>query len=131
LNQLHSRLLVILALMVLMAVLSTIPGRAEEGDSVFVWAIAITPPAVHKLGHLGLYAALALLWLRFFEQRGLPAAIIMTLLITIVFGAALEWAQTAIPGRHGTFSDVLLNAAGSILGILAAILLPWPRRARQ
>ena len=35
----------------------------------------------------------------------------------------MEWRQTKVPGRFGTVNDVVLNAAGAALGLLAAIVL--------
>lgn len=122
-NEAPVRLLVVLGLMALIAFLSVIPGRAEEGDSVFTWAIAATPELLQKIGHLVLYGLLAMLWMRVLENTAPMARILLSLLITVGFGAVLEWAQTSIPGRFGTAIDVVLNAGGAILGILAAVLL--------
>jgi VanZ family protein len=42
----------------------------------------------------------------------------------ILYGAALEWLQAvAIPGRTGSWSDVLWNAAGAAGGCLAWLVL--------
>jgi VanZ family protein len=114
--------LVVLGLMALIAFLSVIPGQSEKGDSVFVWAVAVTPPTLQKIAHVVLYAAVALLWMRVFEGGGLLAASLKAALITIAFGAAMEWAQAGIPGRFGNVADILLNAVGTFLGILAAVL---------
>ena len=38
-------------------------------------------------------------------------------------GVALEWYQTQVPGRYGTIVDVLLNVAGTVIGLGLAVLL--------
>ena len=51
------------------------------------------------------------------------ARILLTLLCSVGLGAALEWYQTQVPGRFGTLVDVLLNVAGTVIGIVLAVLL--------
>ena len=103
---------------------SVIPGRPQPGDSAFVWILAATPTIVQKTLHLIAYALLAALWmwtLEFIDSRAWRAG--SALSIAIATGAAMEWLQLSIPGRFGTLGDVILNAAGAISGLLAAILL--------
>lgn len=118
------RLAVTLALMAALLALSIIPGRAQEGDSVFVWAVAMTPTALQKTMHVLLYALLAFLWAWTLSAvQSVSARIALALLLTAGFGASMEWAQTHIPGRFGTLQDALLNAGGAVLGLIAAGLL--------
>src|SRR6056297_3667255 len=115
------RLAVTLALMAGLLALSIIPGRAEEGDSIFVWAVAATPTPVQKLAHLVLYALLAYLWAWTLESiPSLPARLAAAFALTAGFGAAMEFAQTHIPGRFGNLTDVALNAAGAVIGLVLA-----------
>ncbi|WP_405234385.1 VanZ family protein [Lentisalinibacter salinarum] len=108
-------------LMTALVILSLIPGTAEDGDSVFVWAVALTPTPVQKLMHLLLYALLAFLLAWTLEAvnpvriRFLAAAV-----LAASFGAAMELAQTYVPGRFGTLVDALLNGAGAALGLFIA-----------
>jgi VanZ family protein len=44
-------------------------------------------------------------------------------IITVGFGAVVEWCQTRVPGRIGSLADVLLNAAGAALGLLVATIV--------
>lgn len=118
------RLAVTAAFMAILLVVSLIPGRAQPGDSVFVWLVASTPTPLQKMLHLLLYAVLTLLWvwtLESLESKVLRFGIAVS--IAICFGAAMEWYQTKIPGRFGTIFDVVLNAGGALIGVLAAIFL--------
>lgn len=113
-----------LAFMALLAAASMVPGRAQPGDSAFVWAIAKTPTLLQKTLHVFVYALLVLLWvwtLEAIESKWLR--IVVAVGVAVSFGAALEWYQTRVPGRFGTLFDVALNASGALLGVVAALLL--------
>ncbi len=118
------RWIITLTLVAAVIVLSAIPGHAQSGDSKFVWLVAVTPTFVQKLMHFLIYAGMAWLWTWTLEgvaPRWLRLAIAFVLAVGL--GAALEWYQTRVPGRFGTLLDVLLNAAGAIAGLAAAVLL--------
>jgi len=113
-----------LLLTILLLVLSLIPGRAEPGDSVFVWAVAMTPTPLQKLMHLLLYAVLTFLWAWTLEAlESVMTRFVVAALLAASFGAVMELAQTYVPGRFGTLSDALLNGAGAALGLLIAWVL--------
>ncbi len=119
-----SRLLITLAFVVLVIVLSVIPGKSQTGDSIFVWLIANTPTLVQKLMHVAVYAALVFLWawtLEHIESQTIRLATAFAL--TVSLGIALEWYQTTVPGRFGTLLDVLLNSLGALAGVIVAMLL--------
>ena len=116
------RVIITLCFMALLTVASIIPGSAEPGDSVFVWLVAKTPTLLQKSLHVCLYATLAVLWtwtLDAIQYKSRRLVIAVT--IAVCFGAAMEWFQTKVPGRYGTVVDVILNAAGALLGLVAAI----------
>ena len=118
------RIAITLCFMMALLIASVIPGRAQPGDSVFVWIVAKTPTALQKTLHLILYALLAMLWawsLEAIESRSQRLLVAIT--VAIGFGAAMEWYQTKVPGRYGTIVDVGLNAVGALLGIVAALIL--------
>jgi hypothetical protein len=118
------RFVLTFGLMAALLALSIIPGRAEEGDSVFVWAVAVTPSAIQNAGHVLLYALLAFMWAWALEAvRSVRLRLAIALVIAVGFGAALEYAQTFIPGRFGTLGDVTRNAAGAITGLILALFL--------
>lgn len=119
------RLSITLSLAVLVAVLSVTPGAATHDDAGFSWLIGMTPPPLQKLMHVLAYGILTLAWdwtlairLRRRRQRALLA-----MFLAIGEGILLEWWQTQVPGRFGTLTDVLLNAAGVVLGVLASLAL--------
>ena len=110
--------------MVLISIGSLTPHEPGRARSVLGRTLDRTPTPVQKLLHVGLYGLLALLlvWslgaISAFTPRLLTAFI-----ITVGFGAVMEWCQTRVPGRVGSLADVLLNAAGAALGLLAAMLI--------
>jgi VanZ like protein len=118
------RLLVTIVLIAVIVALSVVPGRALPGDSAFVWLVSVTPAPLQKLMHVVAYATLALLWMWTLEKIGsLPLRIALAFTISVGIGAALEWYQLSVPGRFGTLTDALLNAAGATAGLIAAVFL--------
>ena len=119
-----ARWIATLALVALIVLLSVVPGQPKPDDSSFAWLIARTPSLIQKLMHFVIYGALAFLWswtLESVNPRWLRIGAACVLAVGL--GAALEWYQTRVPGRFGTLMDVLLNAAGAIAGLAAALLL--------
>ena len=118
------RYLIVLAFVALIVALSIAPGRAQPDDTVFSWLVVNTAAPVQKALHFVIYAALVVLWMWTLEavgSRTLRALLSVTLAIGL--GAVLEWYQLSVPGRFGSLTDVLLNSAGAIIGLLLAILL--------
>lgn len=74
--------------------------------------------------HVATYAALAISWMWTLESIELRIVrIALTIIATIGLGALLEWYQTRVPGRFGTLFDVFLNTVGTLIGIIAALLI--------
>ena len=118
------RCLITLGFVVLVVVLSVIPGKSQTDDSIFVWLIASTPTLVQKLMHVVIYAALVFLWAWTLEHiESQLIRLVTAFALATSLGVALEWYQTTIPGRYGTLLDVLLNGLGAVAGLIAAILL--------
>jgi VanZ family protein len=118
------RWLLTLAFMAVIVVLSLTPDQGRPDDSVFQWLVAITSPPVQKFLHVVVFAILALLWMwTLADVESRLVRILLTLLCSVVLGVALEWFQTQVPGRFGTITDVLLNIAGTVIGIGLAVLL--------
>jgi VanZ family protein len=110
--------------MAMLMLASVIPGHPKPGDSVFIWLIADIPTLLQKTLHICLYGVLALLlvWtLDAVEPRAYRFLIAFAIAVT--FGAAMEWFQTKVPGRYGTVFDIVLDAAGAALGLLAAFFI--------
>jgi VanZ family protein len=86
------------------------------------WDTAITP-TLQNAGHVPAYAILAFLGVLALlparPLRVLPVAVIA--LLCCGYGVGLEFAQAAIPGRTGSVSDSLLNCAGVVIGLAAAV----------
>ena len=118
------RYLIVLVFIAIVVALSITPGRAPPGDTVFSWLFVNTTAPVQKALHVVIYAALVVLWMWALEavgSRTLRAVLSVTLAIGL--GAILEWCQLSVPGRFGSFTDVLLNSAGAFIGLLLAMLL--------
>jgi len=121
---LTTRIIITLCFMALLMIASIIPGRAEPGDSVFIWLVAKTPTLLQKTLHVCLYALLTLLWIWTLDAiQSKSQRLVIAITIAVCFGAAMEWYQTRVPGRYGTIYDVALNAGGALLGLCAAIFL--------
>src|SRR5262245_60493089 len=87
------------------------------GPDLAWWEVAI-----RKLGHLGGYAALTLLWSWALSPRLGRRAIPLAVLISILYAASDEYHQSLVESRHGTPHDVLIDALGAII---AAVVLRW------
>jgi hypothetical protein len=121
---LTTRIIMTLCFMGLLMVASIIPGRAEPGDSVFIWLVAKTPTLLQKTLHVFLYGVLTLLWVWTLDSiQSISQRLVIAITIAVCFGATMEWYQTKVPGRYGTIYDVALNAGGALLGLLAAIFM--------
>lgn len=110
--------------MAMLMLVSVIPGNPKPGDSVFIWLIADIPTLLQKILHIFLYGVLTLLlvWtLDGVEPRAYR--FLIALVIAVAFGAAMEWLQTKVPGRYGMVFDIVLDAAGAALGLLAAFFM--------
>lgn len=88
------------------------------------WDASVTPN-LQNLLHLPAYAVLLLLaWGCLPRPKAAGAASLLAVAATCVaYGVALEFAQTIVPGRTGSLSDVMLNAGG--VGIALTLLLAW------
>ncbi len=90
-------------------------------------------PAVQggdKVAHLVLYAGLAWFTARAAAPgRRLP--VLWTVAAVAAFGAADEWHQQFIPGRSTSAADWTADAAGGVLGALAASVAARRAAARR
>jgi len=119
-----TRIILTLCFMALLMLASLIPGRPKPGDSAYIRLVAKTPALIQKILHFCLYGVLVILLAWSLESIQSNAYRFVTAyIIAVVFGAVMEWCQTKVPGRFGTFYDVALNAAGAALGLIAAISL--------
>ena len=118
------RWLIAAAFVVVIVVLSVTPGRGQSGDSVFVWLVINTPTLLQKLMHVAMYASLTFVCVWALEDVGSRfLRLALAVAFTITLGATLEWYQISVPGRFGTLLDVILNVGGTIIGIMAVMLV--------
>ena len=102
-------------------VLSSIPnmGSVEtQVDSIFQWV----SPELQNLLHIPLYGGLAGCWYWALKPwvYGVNRKVITAFILTMIYSFFDEYHQLSVPGRFGSFTDLGLNAIGSIL-ILAMI----------
>ena len=75
-----------------------------------------------KTAHMFVYFVLAILAIHaLFVSNWFQNALChygMALLISFLYACTDEWHQHFIPGRHMAFSDVLVDTAGAMLGLL-------------
>ena len=72
---------------------------------------------LRKAAHLFEYGVLALL----LRRAGLSRA--ASFVLSVLYAVTDEWHQSFVPGRHGAVSDVLVDAAGALTGLLAGAIL--------
>lgn len=91
------------------------PANAKALDTVNL--------IVRKLAHMAEYAVLAGLAGLLLLTWPLPARVsrLAPLGFAAVCAALDEWSQTFTPGRNGTPVDVLIDAAGALIGCLALL----------
>ncbi len=80
-------------------------------------------PATGLEHHLEHFLAFALVGLMF--GLGYPRRSFLLAVIGVTAAAALEIMQLWVPGRHASFSDFVVNAAGLCAGVVAAAALQW------
>ena len=93
----------------------------------------LVAPTVQKVLHVAAYAGLTVLIIAAMRSGHIGlGGLTLVFLAAVAYGALLELAQAAIPGRFATLRDVLLNvlgvAAGLLLAAAARRLCPLGRR---
>jgi hypothetical protein len=106
-------------------VLSSIPdtGRIEtQADKIFHWV----SPELQNLLHIPLFGGLAGCWYWALKPwiHGVNRKVITAFILTMIYSFFDEYHQLSVPGRFGSFTDLGLNAIGSIL-ILAIIAMHY------
>lgn len=106
-----------LAFAILLVFLSVTPGTPEAGDGAFHWLVLNTATPLQKTLHVLAYAVMAVLLAWALDGlAGRCLRIGVALALAVALGAGLEWWQLWVPGRFGSVSDILLNAAGALAG---------------
>ena len=84
---------------------------------------------IRKYAHMFEYFCLGLSAFLFFtellaEKRcSIPAGAALSLALSFLYACTDEWHQTFVPGRAGRFSDVMVDTAGCLFGLLLICLL--------
>lgn len=84
-------------------------------------------PPLDKLAHGFVYMCLGIsfaLWFKpsYWKERALKAFLI-SLLLSVLYGASDEFHQTFVPGRDGGIPDLCADALGALVGISLYFLL--------
>lgn len=82
---------------------------------------------LRKLGHLAAYALLAILIAYPLGGVGRARRVGLALVLVVAYGLSDEIHQAFVPGRVPALSDVAIDAAGGVIGLVGARLV-GPRR---
>ena len=114
------RLLLPLAYMAGLFMLSSVPGDETEtaAGALLEW---ITPKWQNLL-HIPAYAALTLCWIWALSPTALSriSLLVIATLLTLLWAVLDEAHQANVPGRYGSFTDVLLDLTGALLAVACA-----------
>jgi VanZ family protein len=96
------------------------PGSSVQGALSYL---------VRKAGHFSEYLILAILFLRYRKQQGSSGkSVFYALLFVFLYASSDEFHQSFIPGRGPAFSDVLIDTAGGLTGVM---LYEWNQRVME
>ena len=103
--------------MLLLLASSVIPMDRQIKGFQFVIAFK---PAIQNLLHIPMFAILSFLFLLILQtfQIEIWKRNVIVLLSSGLFGLINEIIQIPVPGRYGGLTDIVLNLAGAILGIV-------------
>ena len=103
--------------MLLLLASSVIPMDRQIKGFQFVIALK---PAIQNLLHIPMFAILSFLFLLILQdfQIEIWKRNVIVLLSSGLFGLINEIIQIPVPGRYGGLTDIVLNLAGAILGIV-------------
>ncbi len=108
--------------MALIFILSAQPGLRISPDA------SVDGPVRHAV-HVAMYAVLAFLLVRAMSGVTWPAVGALAVVIATLYGVTDELHQSMVPERNGNPTDVVLDAAGAVLGVAVARWWPRVRRA--
>ena len=96
--------------------LSSIPDYGKESNQ-FLYLIS---PSMQNFLHIPEFGILAYLWMQAFDKNkgSLLKGGLWTMGISISYGFLDEIHQLFIPGRYVSFSDIVLDTTGIIIGII-------------
>jgi len=104
----------------LMGVIFFLSAQPDLNSGLGTWDTIL-----RKCAHMAEYGLLFLLWWRALGMgHPLPAVA-----IALVYAASDEWHQSFVEGRHGSPTDVLIDAAGVAVALAAVTARRERRRA--
>jgi VanZ family protein len=119
---------------------TSVAGRWCDRAFIFLYSSCMGHPATtassfalahfvaQKGLHVGLFSILAvLLW---HALGSVPSKSVNVLALGLVIGSASEFLQGFFPGRDPAIRDVMLNLAGTALGLVMTLALTRSRRIR-
>jgi VanZ family protein len=89
-----------------------------------ILALSVVPPGLRPVAasqnveHLLVYMAFGGLF-----GLSFPGRYRLQVLVAVAFAAAIEVIQIGVPGRHARISDLVVDASGALIGLLAAAML--------
>ena len=95
----------------------------EQGEPFWLFVQRL----IRKLAHVAIFMALGGALFVCYESWLGEGKLnwIWSIVVGIAYAASDEWHQTMVPGRSGSVEDVLIDAAGIVVGVLAAMLIVW------
>ncbi|MFQ5487640.1 MAG: VanZ family protein [Gammaproteobacteria bacterium] len=117
-----------IAYMLLIFLLSSVPGDISAGDPGVFLVFAWLAPDFQNLLHIPLFGGLAWFWCDALRRVAVPSGFVLlaAFAITVLYGSLDEIHQSFIPGRMANLIDVALNTIGAAVAIVAYRL--WGRR---
>jgi VanZ family protein len=105
-----------LPLIVWMGLIFWLSSQPQPFDLPDPWQESLVGISGHILG----YAGLSILWWRTLAAR--PSApgrrtLALAFFLTVLYAVSDEVHQTFVPGRSGTFGDLLIDAAGAAMSL--------------
>nr|WP_106784412.1 VanZ family protein [Lysinibacillus timonensis] len=88
---------------------------------------------IRKYAHFLLYCVLGLFVISMLKKYGLVGlkGIVFSIMICILFSISDEWHQLFVPGRGAQVSDVLIDSAGAIVGIIGYTGIGWLKELKR
>ena len=96
--------------------LTLTPGKSLPSVDLFTY---------DKLGHLIIFLVLTFLYTAglFKNKNSVVKSILLGLIVTIFYGAAIEVIQKFLPDRSMDWKDLAANCSGSLIGTIVFMLI--------
>lgn len=116
-------------------VIDLIPSLRRLPETQLTHLVEVWNLVLRKAAHFTLYLIVAVFLTLFVDTFALPLFAKGAVVIGVVLVCASldEWHQTFVPGRTGSFRDVLLDTGGALVGAVAVLTINQclQRRSRR